>query len=141
MDILIQQLIKKNAKQKIANKFKDDLIDFNKKNLKLTEKEKYSLKEIEDKSDDKTSNILKSMGRAVTLGINIFSKVIILPVAVIGCAMGSIVGGQVMKYDINAYLEFYGNRFLYRCLVSLSFDLIVNYFKENFENDEDEVSS
>ena len=141
VDILLQQLIKKNAKEKIANKFKDDLIDFNEKNLKLTEKEKYSLKEIEDKSDDKTSNILKSMGRAVTLGINIFSKVIILPVAVIGCAMGSIVGGQVMKYDINAYLEFYGNRFLYRCLVSLSFDLIVNYFKENFENDEDEVSS
>lgn len=139
-DIYLQHLIKENAKEKIAKKFNDDLLDFNKENLKLTGNEKNSLKEIEDKSDDKKSDILKSIGRSVTIGINYFSKVFIWPIALIGCGIGSIVGGVVMNYDINAYLEFYGNRFLYRCLVNLSFDLIENYLKENFEKDEEKVS-
>ena len=116
------------------------IIDFNEKNLILNEKEKNSLKEVEDKSDDKKSDILKSMGRAITLGINIFSTVVIWPLALIDCGIGSIVGGEVMKYDIKAYLEFYGNRFLYRCLVNLSFDLIEKFLKDNFEKDEEKLS-
>ena len=135
-DIVIQHFIKKNAKEKIANKFGDDVIEFNKKDKKLTEKEKDSLNEIKDKSNDNKSDILKSLARGFTLGFNVFAKTIFLPIAFVGCGIGIIVGGVVMDYDIKAYLEFYGKRFMYRCLVNLSFDLIEKYLKENFENEE-----
>ena len=135
-DIVIQHFIKKNAKEKIANKFGDDVIDFDKKDKKLTEKEKDSLKEIKDKSNDNTSDILKSLARGFTISFNFFAKTIFLPIAFIGCGIGIIVGGAVMSYDINAYLDFYGKRFMYRCLVNLSFDLIDKYLKENFEKEE-----
>ena len=136
LDILIQHYIKENAKEKIAQKFNDDLIDFSKKDKKLSEKEKNSIKEMENKSDDKTSDILKSIGRGITLGINVIAKTIFLPIAFIGCSLGIIVGGAVMNYDINAFIDFYGNRFIYRCLINLSFDSIDNYLKNNFEKDE-----
>ena len=136
LDIVIQHFIKKNAKKKIAEKFNDELIDFNIKDKKLNEKEKNSIKEMENKSDDKASDILKSIGRGITLGINVLAKTIFLPIAIIGCSIGIIVGGSVMNYDINAFLDFYGNRFVYRCLINLSFDSIDNYLKNNFEKDE-----
>ena len=135
-DILIQHYIKKNAKEKIAQKFNDDLIDFSKKDKKLSEIEKNSIKEMENKSDDKRSDILKSIGRGITLGINILSRTIFLPISFIDFSLGILVGGTVMNYDINAFLDFYGNRFVYRCLINLSFNSIDNYLKNNFEKDE-----
>ncbi len=91
---------------------------------------------MENKSDDKRSDILKSIGRGITLGINILSKTIFLPISFIDCSLGILVGGTVMNYDINAFLDFYGNRFVYRCLIILSFNSIDNYLKNNFEKDE-----
>jgi hypothetical protein len=44
------------------------------------------------------------------------------------------VGGAVTQYDINALLEFYGNRFVYRCLIGLSFKKIEKYLADNFIN-------
>ena len=44
-----------------------------------------------------------------------------------------------MKYDINKFLEFYKKRAIYRYLINLSFDNIENYFKENFEDSEEET--
>ena len=38
--------------------------------------------------------------------------------------------------DIDALLDFYGNRFIYRCLISLSFKKIADYLLENFADEE-----
>ena len=65
------------------------------------------------------------------------SKTILLPLSVIGCGLGMVVGGKVMNYDINAFLEFYSARFLNRCIINLSIDLIENYLKDNFEKNEE----
>ena len=133
-DIFFQWLIKKSAKKTIAEKFKDNLIDLN--DIKhLTDEEKKSLKEVKDKSDDKTSDILKSMLRIGTIGFNILAKSIFLSIGGIGIVVGMVTGGMVMNYDIKAYLEFYGKRLNYRLLLNLSFDKIEEYLKKNFEKE------
>ncbi len=104
--------------------------------MELSNKDKNSIKEIENKSDDKTSDILKTLGRFITLGVNALSKTIFLPISFIGCSIGIIVGGAVMNYDINANIKFYVNRFVYRCLINLSFDSIENYLQNKKKKDE-----
>jgi len=133
-DIYIQYKIKNNAKTTIANKFKDNLIDFDKKDTDEAGKEN-DINDIKEKSNDLTSDILKTMGRAVTIGINVLAKTIFLPIAGVGILIGVLTGGLVMEYDIKSYLDFYSKRYLYRCFVSLSFDSIEMYLKDNFEKE------
>ena len=76
---------------------------------------------------------MKSIGRVDTIGTNILSKISFFALAGIGVSVGVMVGGAVTQYDINALLEFYGNRFVYRCLIGLSFKKIVIYLADNFE--------
>ena len=132
-DIFIQMLIKKSAKKKIAEKFNDNLIDLNDINH-LSEEEKKSLEEMKNKSDDKTSDILKTLIRCGTIAFNIFAKTISIAIGGIGIVVGMTTGGLVMNYDIKAYLDFYGKRLDYRLLLNLSFEKIEKYLKENFEN-------
>ena len=131
-DILFQHLIKENAKKKISKKFDDDLIDLDKKKSYYTKEEKDNIDEIKNQTDDATSDILKSIGRVATIGTNILSKISFFALAGIGVFVGVVVGGAVTQYDINALLEFYGNRFIHRCLIGLSFKKIANYLAENF---------
>ena len=133
-DIYFQYLIKENAKKKISDKFDDNLVDFDQKNLNLTKKQETSIKEVKKKVDDTTSDILKSLSRAVTIGINIFSKITFFAPAGVGVAVGVVVGGTVTNYNINAFLKFYGDRFIYRCLICLSFKKIADYLVNNIAN-------
>ena len=133
-DIYIQYEIKKNAKKTIAKQFKDNLIDFSQKDIDEAEKEN-DINNIKEKSNDLTSDILKTMGRGVTLGINILSRTIMLPIAGAGILLGVLTGGLVMNYDIKSYLDFYSKRYQYRCFVNLSFDSIDKYLKDNFEKE------
>ena len=142
-DILIQHFIKKDAKEKVSQKFKDDLLDFEKKNKNeknIKNKEQESIEGIKDKIDDKKSDIMKTIGRITTIGINIGLKTVSVAVGFVGCIIGVVTGGLVMNYDINAYLEFYGNRFVNKCLLNFSFNLVEKYFEENFENNEENDS-
>ena len=134
VDIYIQHLIKENAKKKISDKFDDNLVDFDQKNLNLTKKQEKSIKEVKNKVDDTTSDILKSLGRAFTIGINIFSKISFFALAGVGVGVGVVVGGAVTHVDINALLKFYGDRFIYRCLICLSFKKIADYLVDNIAN-------
>ena len=133
-DILIQHYIKENAKKKISEKFDDSLTDLDKKKSYITKDEKDNVDEVKNQTDDVTSDILKSIGRTFTIGVNILSKISFFALAGIGVAFGVVVGGAVTQYDINALLEFYGNRFVYRCLIGLSFKKIEKYLAENFVN-------
>ena len=142
-DILIQHFIKKDAKEKVSQKFKDDLLDFEKKNKNeknIKNKEQESIEGIKDKIDDKKSDIMKTIGRITTIGINIGLKTVSVAVGFVGCIIGVVTGGLVISYDINAYLEFYGNRFVNKCLLNFSFNLVDKYFEENFENNEENDS-
>ena len=132
VDIYIQSKIKKDAKLKIANKFKDNLIDFDKKDTGEPGKEN-DINDIKEKSNDLKSDILKTFGRAVTIVINVQARTIFLPVAGVGILIGVLTGGLVMDYDIKSYLDFYSKRYLYRCFVNLSFDSIEKYLIDNFE--------
>ena len=133
-DIYFQHLIKENAKKKIAKRFDDNLEDLDKKESTSTKNEKNNIDMIKDKINDFTSDFSKSIGRVATIGINILSKISFFVLAGIGIGIGIIVGGVVTEKDINALLEFYGERFVYRCLVSLSFKKIKQYLLENFKN-------
>ena len=135
VDIYIQYKIKKNAKLTIAKKFKDNLIDFDNKDKGEDGKENdiKDIKDIKKKSNDLKSDILKTLGRVVTIGANILARTILLPIAEIGILIGVLTGGLVMEYDIKSYLDFYSKRYLYRCFVNLSFDSIEKYLIENFE--------
>ena len=135
-DILIQDYLKEKAKNKIAKRFEDSALDLNKKNYFLTKDEKNKIDELKEEVDDKISNGFKSFGRAITIGINIFTKISFVPLALIGIIIGVSVGGKVTKDDINAFINFYGNRFVYRCLITLSFKKIKFYLKENFQKNE-----
>lgn len=134
-DIIIQHYIKKKARIKIANKFKDELMDLdsvNIKNKELSQEEKDIIDDIKNKSNDTTSDILKTIARIGTVGFNILAKTASIGVAGVGCVIGIFTGGLVMNYDINSYLEFYGNRLICRLLVNLSFEKIEKYLKDNF---------
>lgn len=131
-DIYIQYRIKKDAKLTIANKFKDNLIDFENKDTDEAGKEN-DINDIKEKSNDLTSDILKTLGRVVTIGVNVLARTIFLPVAGVGILIGVLTGGLVMNYDIKSYLDFYSKRYLYRCFVNLSFDSIEKYLIDNFE--------
>ena len=135
-DILIQDYLKEKARNKIAKRFEDSALDLNKKNYFLTKDEKNKIDELKEEVDDKISNSFKSFGRAITIGINIFTKISFVPLALIGIIIGVSVGGKVTKDDINAFINFYGNRFVYRCLITLSFKKIEFYLKENFQKNE-----
>ena len=132
VDIYIQSKIKKDAKLTIANKFKDNLIDFDKKDTGEPGKEN-EINDIKEKSNDLKSDILKTLGRVVTIGANVLARTIFLPVAGVGILIGVLTGGLVMDYDIKSYLDFYSKRYLYRCFVNLSFDSIEKYLIDNFE--------
>jgi hypothetical protein len=132
VDIYIQYKIKKNAKLTIAKKFKDNLIDFDNKDTGEAGKEN-DINDIKEKSNDLKSDILKTLGRVVTIGANIIGRTILLPVAGVGILIGVLTGGLVMEYDIKSYLDFYSKSYLYRCFVNLSFDSIEKYLIENFE--------
>ena len=131
-DILIQHYIKENAKKKIEKRFDDNLEDLDKKDSNLTKKEKNNIDDVKEEINDVPSDILKSIGRVATISINIASKISFFALAGIGIGIGTIVGGTVTENDINALLDFYGKRFVYRCLVSLSFKKIQKYLLENF---------
>ena len=79
------------------------------------------------------NDILKTLGRVLTVGANIIGRTILLPLAGVGILIGVITGGLIIDYDIKSYLDFYSKRYLYRCLVNLSFDSIEKYLIENFE--------
>ena len=133
VDIYIQYKIKNSAKTTIANKFKDNLIDFDKKDIdKDNGGKENDINEIKEKSNDIKSDVLKTLGRVVTIGINVIGKTIFLPISGIGILIGVLTGGLVMEYDIKSYLDFYSKRYLYRCFVNLSFDSIEKYLKEIF---------
>lgn len=135
-DILIQDYLKEKAKNKVARRFEDSPLDLNKKNYFLTKDEKNKIDELKEEVDDKISNSFKSFGRAITIGTNIFTKISFIPLALIGIIIGVCVGGKVTNDDINAFINFYGNRFVYRCLITLSFKKIEFYLKENFQKNE-----
>ena len=133
-DLIIQHFLKKNAQEKIAEKFKDNLVDLDNINEKeLTKEEKQSIDDVKDKTDDKISDILKTIARFGTIGTNIAAKTFSYPLAGLGCFIGVVLGGLVMNHDINSYLDFYGKRLIWRLLVNLSFEKINNYLKNNFE--------
>ena len=131
-DILIQHFIKNNAKKKISEKFDDNLIDLDKKKSFYTQDEKDNIDEVKNQINDVKSDIFKSIGRAGTIGINILTKISFFALAGIGVTVGVVVGGKVTQSDIKALLEFYGNRFVFRCLIGLSFKKIANYLSDNF---------
>ena len=133
LDIYFQYNIKKNAKEKIANRFGDDLIDFEQNNNNLSTKEKKYLEKVKEKTSDIFGDISKSTLRVVTIGIDIFGK-LFLPFTIIGTLIGMYIGKKQMDEDITALLEFYGKRLIYRYLINLSFDSIEKYLIDNFEN-------
>ena len=132
-DIYFQYKIKKNAKEKIANRFGDDLIDFEQNNNNLSTKEKKYLEKVKEKTSDIFGDISKSTLRVVTIGIDIFGK-LFLPFTIFGTLIGMYIGKKQMDEDITALLEFYGKRLIYRYLINLSFDSIEKYLIDNFEN-------
>lgn len=132
-DILFQYIFKKNAKEKIAYSFGDDLIDFEQSNINLSTKEKKYLEKVKEQTSDKFGDISKSALRVVTIGIDVFGK-LLLPFTIIGTLFGMYIGKKQMDEDISALLEFYGKRLIYRYLINLSFDSIEKYLIDNFEN-------
>lgn len=139
-DMIIQYYIKENAKEKIANIFKDDLIDFDKDN-NLSEKEKKYLKKVKEDTDDFSGNVSKTVVRAGTIISNILLKTISYSVAGIGILVGMIFGGKQMSDDIEGFLEFYGKRLIYRYLINLSLDDIEKYLIDNFETKEKPIEN
>ena len=139
-DMIIQYFIKENAKEKIANIFKDDLIDFDKDN-NLSEKEKKYLKKVKEDTNDFFGNVSKTVVRAGTIISNILLKTISFSVAGIGILVGMIIGGKQMSDDIEGFLEFYGKRLIYRYLINLSFDDIEKYLIDNFETKEKPIEN
>ena len=137
LDIAIQSYIKTNSKEKISKIFDDNLVDFNKKDSTLSKTELNDVEDIKNKINDRKSNTFKTIGRIVTIGTNIATKISFFALAGIGVIIGVIFGGTTTLMDINALLEFYANRFIYRCLISLSFKKIADYLVENFANEED----
>jgi len=137
-DIMIQYFIKKKAREKIAKKFNDNLIDFDGNKDSINAEERKLIEDIKNKSDHTTSNIVNVLTRIIAFSTNFVTKTFSVALGFVGIAIGIGLGGIFMNYDINSYLEFYGNRFLIRCLSSLSFNSIDKYFKDNFENNEDE---
>lgn len=139
-DMIIQYFIKENAKEKIANIFKDDLIDFDKDN-NLSEKEKKYLKKVKEDTNDFFGNVSKTVVRAGTIISNILLKTISFSVAGIGILVGMIIGGKQMSDDIEGFLEFYGKRLIYRYLINLSLDDIEKYLIDNFETKEKPIEN
>ena len=139
-DMIIQYFIKENAKEKIANIFKDDLIDFDKDN-NLSEKEKKNLKKVKEDTNDFFGNVSKTVVRAGTIISNILLKTISFSVAGIGILVGMIIGGKQMSDDIEGFLEFYGKRLIYRYLINLSLDDIEKYLIDNFETKEKPIEN
>jgi hypothetical protein len=139
-DMIIQYYIKENAKEKIANIFKDDLIDFEKDN-NLSEKEKNYLKKVKEDTDDIFGNVSKTFIRAGTIISNILLKTISYSVAGVGILAGMIFGGKQMSDDIEGFLEFYGKRLIYRYLINLSLDDIEKYLIDNFETKEEAIEN
>ena len=130
LDIPLQHFIKESAKKKIAYTFDDNLEDIDKKYSKMSEKESNNIKELKDKINDIPSDIIKTLCRFGTLALNLGAKLTFF--AGVGVGIGFFVGGKVINMDIEAFLDFYGKRFTYRCLIGLSFKKIENYLKEHF---------
>ena len=137
-DIMFQYLIKKNAREKIAKKFNDNLTDFDGNKDSINTEERKLIEDLKNKSDHTKSNIVNVLTRIIAFSTNFITKTVSVALGFVGIAIGISLGGIFMNYDINSYLEFYGNRFLIRCLSSLSFNSIDKYFKDNFENNENE---
>ena len=134
-DMIIQSYIKENAKEKIANIFKDDLIDFDNDN-NLSEKEKNYLKKVKEDTDDFSGNASKTLFRFGTIISNILLKTVSYFFAGLEILSGMIFSGKKMIDDIEGFLEFYGKRLIYRYLINLSLDGIEKYLIDNFENKE-----
>ena len=132
VDIFFQHLIKENAKKKIVKQFDDNLDDLNKIDSKLSKDETDDAKKVKEQTNDTKSDVIKTIGRIFTIGINLVSKISFFASAIPGIALGVVVGGAVTQYDINKILEFYGKRFVYRCLIAFSFKKIENYLNYNF---------
>ena len=131
-DIGFQHLIKENAKKKIAKKFSDSLEDLNKIDSSLSKDEKDDVEEVKEKTNDVKSDILKSIGRVFYIGFRLLKNISNIALALPGIALGVAVGGIVTQYDINKFVEFYGKRFVYRCLIVFSFKKIERYLNDNF---------
>ena len=134
-DMIIQSYIKENAKEKIANIFKDDLIDFDSDN-NLYKKEKNYLKKVKEDTDDFSGNASKTLFRFGTIISNILLKTVSYFFAGLEILSGMIFSGKKMIDDIEGFLEFYGKRLIYRYLINLSLDGIEKYLIDNFENKE-----
>ena len=139
-DIIIQTYIKENAKEKIANIFNDDLIDFD-KDYNLSEKEKNYLEKVKEDTNNIFGNVSKTFVRAGTIISNIALKTISYSVACVGILAGMIIGGKQMSDDIEGFLEFYGKRLIYRYLINLLLDGIEKYLIDNFETEEKPIEN
>ena len=139
-DIIIQSYIKDNAKEKIANIFKDDLVDFD-KDYDLSEKEKNYLEKVKKDTNDIFGDVSKTFVRAGTIISNIALKTISYSVACVGILAGMIIGGKQMTDDIEGFLEFYGKRLIYRYLINLSLNSIEKYLIDNFETKEKPIEN
>ena len=140
-DIFIQSWLKKNAKKIIAKHFADELIDFDiTDNIKNTSanSEKKELEEVKEKTSDIAGDIGKTIGRGATIGLNLIPKLVVgaasVGLAGIGLGIGAGMGFYQMKTDVDAYIDFYSKRFLFRILVNLSFNDVEKYLSsEDFE--------
>ena len=132
-DLILQHFIKKDAKKKISNRFKDDLIESEGGEIKFSENEEKSKKKIKENTSNKIRNIFKNLFKEVVVIAGLSLKAIYFPLGFIGIAIGMVAGGKILEGDINGLLEFYGKRLIYRFLINLSFDNIENYLIDNFE--------
>ena len=134
-------ILKKDARETIANEFHDNLTEFDDNNIKLSnqEKEFINIEQISKDTSDKPTDTLNTVGKVsswLVCYLGKFSKYFKYGAPIIGTIAGMAISGFVMDYDIDKYLEFYGRRLIYRYLVTLSFEKVKKYLEDNFENQE-----
>ena len=141
IDIFIQKNLTKQAKEIIAKHFGDDLIDFdiidNIKNSSFND-DKKEIEKLEKKTCHDVGDFCKTGYKCVTIYCDLAPKLVEggwkVCLAGTGIGIGTIMGYIRMKTDVNAYIEFYTKRFVFRNLVYFSFDDVEKYLRqENFE--------
>ena len=119
--VYINKWIKSNARHIIAEEFKDNVTDFDDKEISTMENQKESdfidIEKVKKDTDDVPSNIFQTIIKAGTLIFGIgksFAQIFGKAVPVIGSLAGMIINGKVIEYDLDKYLEFYGKRLIYK---------------------------